>query len=130
MKTTNAMQEIYPYWTGATWAFDDDRVGLVAEPFVLGADMMITEVLHAKGANMSQVNQGFRLQFSANPFPQTDITIRFDREDSGGAWYTVTDSPHQGLSHLIEAGFKGWLCPAMYHYFSSAPESIHMRAVV
>lgn len=130
MKTNNAMQEISPYWTGATWAFDDARVGLVAEPFVLGADQMITEVLLAKGADMNVVNRGFRLQFSANPFPETDITIRFDREEAGGAWYTVSSSPHQGLSPLIERRFKGWLCPAMYHYFASAPQNIHMRAVV
>ena len=130
MKTNNAILELQPYWTGTTWAFDDHRVGLIEEPFVLGADQMITEVLKAKRANMDSVKQGFRMQFSSNRFPQSDITIQFVREEAGGAWYTVCDSTHESMQLLVDSKFQGWLCPAMYHYFASAPAHIYMRAEV
>lgn len=127
-RTNNAMLELQPYWTGATWAFDDARVGLVEEPFVLGADQMITAVLQAKNTNFDAVKDGFRMQFSATRFPQCDIVIRFEREESGGAWYSVSESPHPAMNPLVSRGFEGWLCPAMHHYFQSPPEHIYMRA--
>jgi len=37
----NSMFEIRPYWDGYTWVFDDERVGLVQEPFVEGVPEMI-----------------------------------------------------------------------------------------
>ena len=130
MKTNNAILELQPYWTGTTWAFDDQRVGLIEEPFVLGADHMITEVLQAKEADMDSVKKGFRMQFSSNRFPQSDIAIQFVREEAGGAWYSVCDSPHEAMQSLVDNQFQGWLCPAMYHYFASAPEHIYMRVEV
>src|SRR5215204_582980 len=33
----NAIMMIQPFWSGGTWVFDDERVGLVREPFVSGA---------------------------------------------------------------------------------------------
>ena len=37
----NAIMVISPYWDNGTWVFDDDRAGLVREPFVSGAPEMI-----------------------------------------------------------------------------------------
>ena len=91
---------------------------------------MITEVLQAKEADMDSVKKGFRMQFSSNRFPQSDIAIQFVREEAGGAWYSVCDSPHEAMQSLVDNQFQGWLCPAMYHYFASAPEHIYMRAEV
>ena len=34
----NTIVAIYPYKHEGLWVFDDDRVGLVREPFISGAD--------------------------------------------------------------------------------------------
>ena len=39
----NQIQIIAPYFVHGTWVFDDDRVGLVQEPFVSGVPEMIDE---------------------------------------------------------------------------------------
>jgi len=41
----NAINVIAPYRYLDMWVFDDPRVGLVAEPFVAGADTMIDRVV-------------------------------------------------------------------------------------
>ena len=46
----NSIFVIKPYKWEGLWVFDDDRVGLVREPFVAGADRMIDlNVLNEKG---------------------------------------------------------------------------------
>ena len=42
---SNAIAVIYPYKYQGLWVFDDDRVGLVHEPFVAGADVLIDKTL-------------------------------------------------------------------------------------
>jgi hypothetical protein len=37
----NALIAIYPYKFEGLWVFDDEKVGLVQEPFVSGADEII-----------------------------------------------------------------------------------------
>jgi hypothetical protein len=37
----NALTAIYPYKYEGLWVFDDPKVGLVQEPFVSGADVII-----------------------------------------------------------------------------------------
>jgi len=60
----NTLIAIYPYKYKGLWVFDDERAGLVKEPFVSGADIIIDRMTaHIPGAE-----NGFRLLFSANPF--------------------------------------------------------------
>ena len=125
-RTANAIQELHPYWTGHTWAFDDMRVGLVEEPFVLGADKMISLVVQARRQDLTNAESGFRMLFSSNPIPGFDIEIKHVRDESGGAWYEIASSPHKLIEKQI--GMPGWLCPAMFHYFTNPPQRIYMRA--
>ncbi|WP_228042407.1 MULTISPECIES: hypothetical protein [unclassified Tychonema] len=62
---SNAMMVIYPYREQYTWVFDDERVGLVRQPFVQG----VPERIEALVADIPNVNGGFPLLFSPNPFP-------------------------------------------------------------
>ena len=55
----NAMMVIYPYCEQYTWVFDDERVGLVREPFVQGVPEMINVLV----ADIPNAAQGFRLLF-------------------------------------------------------------------
>src|SRR5271168_1448108 len=61
----NAIMVIAPYWYNGTWVFDDPAVNLNREPFVAGVPEMIDGLV--KGIPVAK--DGFRLTFSANPFP-------------------------------------------------------------
>ena len=61
----NAINLIIPYRYEGMWVFDDARVGLDKEPFVSGADMMLDVLVN----DIPNAQKGFRLLFSATPFP-------------------------------------------------------------
>jgi hypothetical protein len=111
----NAMQIIHPYKDRGTWVFDDERHGLVREPFVMGAGEMIDAVV--KEVGLEHPERGFRLVFSAHEFPGHHAVLqRLPDEAGSGTWYTFADGT-----------MKGWLCPALFHYFEKAPERIYAR---
>jgi hypothetical protein len=111
----NALFVIHPYKTEfGEWVFDDERVGLVKEPFVAGADTMIdVATQHFKDAK-----NGFILRFSLNPFPGTNLTLKWLREEFGGNWY---------LAETMN--LEGWLCPALFKYFTEAPLVIYAQVL-
>jgi hypothetical protein len=61
----NALFVIFPYKHHGVWVFDDERVGLIHEPFVAGADA----ILDVLTADLPRADQGVKLVFSAAPFP-------------------------------------------------------------
>jgi hypothetical protein len=112
----NIMHIIHPYKHQGTWVFDDDRHGLVREPFVLGAGEMIDAVVHRIG--IERPERGFRLIFSAHEFPGHHVVLRRTGDEAGsGTWYEFADG-----------SMKGWLCPALLHYFAEPPDRIYARA--
>jgi len=118
MPTTNAMMVIAPYWAEETWVFDDADVGLEREPFVAGAPAMIDHVIELAGMDVAHARRdGVRLLFSASPFPGFHKEAIRVREELGGNWYRIE-----------EPALEGWLCPALFHYFSVAPERLYVRA--
>ncbi len=111
---TNALNAIYPYKYEGMWVFDDENAGLDKEPFIEGADIIIDNALAMKG--ISNADRGFRLIFSAGPFPNYDVKLEWLREDDGGNWYKA---------ELFQE--EGWLCPALLKYFDVAPSEIYTR---
>ena len=109
----NSLGVIAPYKYEGMWVFDDENVGLVREPFVSGVDTMIDRLVRT----IQNAEQGFRLIFSAMPFPGHTVELVWRREESGGNWYY---SPQFDL--------EGWLCPALFKYFESAPRRLYGRA--
>ncbi|MBI3465107.1 MAG: hypothetical protein HY000_18930 [Planctomycetes bacterium] len=109
----NVLMVIAPYWFEGTWVFDDPAVGLLREPFVLGAPQMIDELVK----DIPDARNGFRLLFSAQPFPGFQKQILWVREEYGGNWYRSEAPP-----------LEGWLCPALFKYFDKAPERIFVGA--
>lgn len=110
----NAIMVINPYKYSGLWVFDDDRVELVKEPFIEGADRLIDLVLAKKG--IANADSGFRLIFSAGEFPRYDARFDWVREGDGGNWYSSEES-----------ALEGWLCPALLKYFDSPPKHIYAR---
>jgi hypothetical protein len=109
----NAIMVIVPYWYQGTWIFDDDSVGLNREPFVSGVPEMIDDIVK----DIPNARHGFRLTFSASPFPGYQCEFIWVREEYGGHWYKM-----EGRSR------EGWLCPALLRYFESAPGKIYAKA--
>jgi hypothetical protein len=107
----NALQVIFPYWKTSTWVFDDAAVGPKAEPFVFGMPEMISPLV----ANTPDADKGFALYFSAQPFPGLTVKLDWVREEFGGNWYRLGES-------------EGWLCPALFQYFSEAPRALYAKA--
>jgi hypothetical protein len=108
----NSLFVIVPYKYEGMWVFDDPRVGLVREPFIAGIDTMIDRLV----ARIPEAERGFRAIFSAAPFPGHTERLDWRREESGGNWY---------YSDRFE--MEGWLCPALFNYFTAAPRMIYVQ---
>ncbi len=104
---------IMPYRYAGTWVFDDSGAGLVREPFVSG----MPELIDGLVAGIPGATNGFRLTFSARPFPGYQERLVWLRGDSVGNYYKLDGTDKQG-----------WLCPAMFHYFKTAPKDIYVKA--
>jgi hypothetical protein len=111
----NTLMVIRPYKFAGVWVFDDAQAGLVKEPFVGNVNRILDELT----AGLPQAERGFTLLFSAQPFPGFQAAFERRREEFGGWWYF---SPAHNL--------EGWLCPAMFHYFKSAPEWLYVQALL
>ena len=109
----NQILAIAPYWADelGTWVFDDPAVDLRQEPFVSGVPEMIDHLV----ADIPDAKEGFRLLFSAAPFPGYQRQLKRQREEFGGWWY-ASDDP----------AMEGWLCPALFLYFDEAPPEVYV----
>ena len=111
----NQIMAIAPYWADelGTWVFDDPSVDLQQEPFVSGVPEMIDHLV----ADIPDAKKGFRMLFSAAPFPGYQRKLTRQREEFGGWWYASDDPP-----------MEGWLCPALFLYFDVAPPEVYVKA--
>jgi hypothetical protein len=108
----NALMQILAYRHNAGWSFDDAAVGLVAEPFVAGIPAMIDILAEQVGAT-----DQIALTFAPTEFPGSMIRLDRTGEEFGGNWY-----------QWAERNLTGWLCPALLHYFATAPDVIYITA--
>jgi hypothetical protein len=113
--TSNSLLVIAPYKYAGTWVFDDPSRGLKQEPFVVGIPQMIDKLV----ADIPNADQGFRLIFSAKEFPGYTHKLVWKRKDKSGNWY---------YSPQLKA--EGWLCPALFKFFKTAPKEIYLKAEV
>ena len=109
----NQLFVIAPYWHAGTWVFDDPNRDLDTEPFVEGIPTMIDDLV----ADIPDSRKGFRLMFSTAPFPGFQRRIEWVREEMGGNWYRADEPP-----------IEGWLCPALFKFFDTAPPEIFVKA--
>ena len=108
----NSRLVIHPYKQQGVWVFDDPRVGLVQEPFVSGADVIIDRMVEG----IPDADLGVTILFSATPFPGSRHEFDWRREEFGGNWY-----------YNAEYDLEGWLCPALFKYFERAPERLYAQ---
>src|SRR5215467_8957015 len=67
-------------------------------------------------ANIPNAENGFTLIFSSTPFPGHQYRLDWRRAEGGGNWYYSAD-----------LDMEGWLCPALFRYFSDAPMSLYAQ---
>lgn len=120
----NQLGVIYPYVVNGLWVFDDPTVGLTREPFIAGIDKMIDTLTK----DIEDAKNGFRLIFSADPFPGYNTVLNWVEEDKPitkaqgllgfqrGNWY-----------HHPDTNSEGWLCPALLKYFKTAPKHLYVK---
>lgn len=94
------------------WVFDDEKTGLIREAFISGIDIMLNRLTE----NIENSDKGVILLFSENPFPGFQTRLVWERDEYGGNWY-------YSELHKIE----GWLCPALFKYFETAPKEIYAQ---
>jgi hypothetical protein len=111
-KSMNSLFVIVPYKHYGSWVFDDPAVGLNREPFVAGIDTLIDKAT----AKIPGAERGFRAVFSATFFPGADFKLEWRRGEGGGNWY-----------YSPEFKQEGWLCPALFKYFKTAPPEIYVK---
>src|SRR5262252_9143342 len=58
----------------------------------------------------------FVLIFSSASFPGHQYRLDWRREESGGNWY-----------HSADLDMEGWLCPALFKYFTAAPKTLYAQ---
>lgn len=104
---------LQPYYHFGRWVFDDPRVELVKEPFVMGIGEMIDQIVY----NIPNSLKGFDLTFSAEKFPDYQFYALRTMPQWGGNWY-----------YSPQLNMRGWLCPALYKYFKDAPDYLYVRA--
>jgi len=109
----NALMVIVPYRHAGTWVFDDASAGLVREPFVAG----VPEMMDVLARDIPGATNGFRLLFSAEPFPGYQKKLTWLRGDMGGNYYRMEDPE-----------MEGWICPAMFRYYQAAPKELYVEA--
>ncbi|MBW4646388.1 MAG: hypothetical protein KME23_25920 [Goleter apudmare HA4340-LM2] len=110
---TKAIMVIFPYQLNQTWVFDDEQMGLSQEPFLGG----IPEIIDILVQDLANVDEGFKLLFSANPFPGYQVELFWLRVENNGHWY-----------YWSRKKIEGWLCPALLDYFSEPPNKIYCKA--
>lgn len=103
------------------WVFDDVPKGLINEGLVSGTDKILDRI----AARFPNGENGFSLTFSDEPFDGHELTFEWLKSGEGdglaegvtGNWY-----------HEPKTGFEGWLCPALFKYFNTAPKHIYVKA--
>ena len=108
----NTIMIIFPYKIEDIWVFDDEKVGLIQEPFVSGADVILDKLTH----HIPNADKGVKLLFSESKFPGFQEELDWVRSEHGGNWYEIKS-----------LNMEGWLCPAMFKYFVDAPKKIFLE---
>jgi hypothetical protein len=81
------------------------------------ADQTAPKNINRLVAMIPNAQTGFRLVFSATPFPGYAAKLEWRREEYGGNWY-----------YSPQFDIEGWLCPALFRYFDKAPSELYCRA--
>lgn len=104
----NAISMINPYKHKGQWVFDDESKELDKEPFVAGADDLITMLLNGEDK--------CTILFSESAFKGHEHVVTHVKPEMDGNTYF-----HEEFQHEL------WLCPALLKYFEKPPKQIYFQ---
>lgn len=122
----NSIFIIHPFRRMGVWAFTDPEAGLTNEPFVGEINEMIDHLVK----DIPGAEDGFNLLFSATPMPkfQLSFTLSKARVDMPAEFHAQYEN-EIGATYLCDQlGIEGWLCPALFCYFTEPPAKLYVRA--
>jgi hypothetical protein len=97
-----------------TWVYDDTDIGVVGEPFVLGADKMLTRL---RTLQVGPELEPFRVVVSAAPFP-----VRSKRGDSKKRTAASGTKPSSVTRYSADGSVR------TSSTIASAPAAVYVRA--
>jgi len=112
MSAGNSIFRILVQRKNGLWVFDDERFGIVEQPFVFGADLILEKMAAQSGVNGERLNA----VFAGIPFPGSEYTLRFVREETEGFMY-----------RWEEENLQSWLSPSLKNYFPEPPPEIYLQ---
>lgn len=68
-------------------------------------------------ADIPNAEEGFLLTFSAREYPDYEKKLTWTRGEKGGNYYQL-----EGTT------MEGWICPALFQYYKSAPKELYVKA--
>jgi hypothetical protein len=108
----NSIYTIFPYKKGSVWMFDDERRGILQEPFVAGADTLLEK--------LAEGNDKTTVIFSANPFPGHQYKLDYVSGEANAGTYYHSKTHEHDL----------WLCPVLGVYFDKSPKELFIEVRV
>ena len=122
---------LYPYMSDhGSWVFDDPNTCLKEEAFVMG----MSEIIHGCVSKKKiHAGKGFKMTFSDEPFDH-DIELTWFKngdltyKDANDKEHTIKGNWYHTGDYFRKGPKAGWLCPALFKYFSEAPEKIYVKA--
>lgn len=100
------------YQDKGDWVYDDDRVNVTQEPFVLGMDTLFDRMT----VLLPHPENGFVFKFSEHPFPGFRTALSLIRYEDYGYWYKAG-----------EYDLDVWICAHLHDYIPVAPGELYIR---
>ena len=94
------------------WVYDDSKFGVREQPLVFGVDLILERMIE----QVEGVEGRLNLVFSSIPFPGSEFSLGFVREETEGFVY-----------RWEENNLQGWLSPSLRNYFSEPPPKIYLQ---
>jgi hypothetical protein len=120
----NSIRVLQPFLKAGMWVFNDEAVGLREEPFVAGIDDMIFKAFNRMHGRKAREGDKVTLVFSADPFPGSEIHLEWVEGDTENM--EKRGNVYKAVTGAVE-GMQGWLCPALFRYFTEAPRNLYIQ---
>ena len=112
MPSGNSIYRVAVRAVDGLWVYDDSKFGVREQPLVFGMDLILERMVEQVEGVADRLN----LVFSSIPFPGSEFSLVFVREETEGFVYCWE-----------EKKLQGWLSPSLRNYFSEPPPKIYLQ---
>ena len=112
MPSGNSIYRVLVRVVDGLWVYDDSKFGVREQPFVFGMDLILERMVE----QVEKVEDRLNLVFSSIPFPGSEFSLGFVREETEGFVYCWE-----------EKKLQGWLSPSLRNYFPEPPPKIYLQ---